>query len=105
MLRSLVIASGSGLVLFEKEWTKEFELVRFLPREGLELKNCPRFLQMRLSLLTAVLDIFTHLLIHWTQGAKWGALIRSLEEFAAQCVGMNVTYMDFPNGTAPCLNF
>lgn len=28
MLRSLVIASGSGLVLFEKEWTKEFELVR-----------------------------------------------------------------------------
>lgn len=29
MLRSLVIASGSGLVLFEKEWTKEFELVRW----------------------------------------------------------------------------
>lgn len=28
MLKSLVIASGSGLVLYEKEWTKEFELVR-----------------------------------------------------------------------------
>jgi hypothetical protein len=27
MLKSLVIASGSGLVLYEKEWTKEFELV------------------------------------------------------------------------------
>lgn len=37
MLRSLVIASGSGLVLFEKEWTKEFELVRLLSPQGLEL--------------------------------------------------------------------
>jgi len=27
MLKSLVITSGSGLVLFEKEWTKDFELV------------------------------------------------------------------------------
>lgn len=98
MLRSLVIASGSGLVLFEKEWAKEFELVRLHFGQTFPLNSTAAFLLGFLTFKVPFPSLSNRNCIYHGQGAKWGALIRSLEEFAVQCVGLNVTYMDFPNG-------